>query len=425
MSATLPEFKKLDEKYVDYNYIPLIENPRKYYDSPVFKNRTKIMDLPKIFDINDIKTLKQYFINIINVNFKEGYSNGLIVLNTVKSSKLVYEIVKGFSDELDFDVDLLNSTIMGHKKKELINKISQLDDERYILVSTQSIEAGVDVSFNFVIRDFTTLDSIEQIRGRCNRHNELSGGKYGKIYLIRLRDDNHELYSYIYNNEELITRIKETKKLIIDECNINYSFKDLKEYYDNISKIKNEITTDKESKLESNDNDNIFSWNRMLYSNFDKKEGIHIIEDTNQVTLFLMTNIDITYFENEERSYLKDIQKNLDYNLIDNNKVIAKNILRYYDFDQMKNVTDYTQKKIIKKEFSSIFDKFLINTYINDELREEYQINESYKKYNEKYFFFEVIPEELIGDAENCLYSLKIGLNHDYKYFNNFGSKCC
>ena len=48
------------------------------------------------------------------------------------------------------------------------------NDTRYVLVSTQSVEAGVDVSFHFVIRDFATLDSIEQIRGRCNRSRELN-----------------------------------------------------------------------------------------------------------------------------------------------------------------------------------------------------------------------------------------------------------
>ena len=426
MSATLPEFKKLDEKYQNYNYVPLIENPQKYYDSSIFKDRTKIMGLATELDIDDIESLKEYFYQIINNNFQDDYFKGLIVLNTVKSSKLVYDLVKEFQEELDFEVDLLNSTIMSHKKKELIDKIEDMTNKRYILVSTQSIEAGVDVSFSFVIRDFTTLDSIEQIRGRCNRHNELPESNYGKIYLIKLLDDkNKELFSYIYNKEEIETRITETKKLIIDKANIDYSFNDLKKYYENISKIKYEITTDKEKKLESNDNDNIQSWNRMLYSKLNNDNGIHIIEDKKQVTLFLMIDIDITHFKEEELDYLKNIEKDLDYNLIEYDKVIAENILSYYDFDQMKDVTDYKKKKIIKKEFSSILDKFLINTYVNDELRAEYQTLESYKKYYKDYFFFEVIPNELIGEGDDCLYSVKTGLNHDYKYFKDFGSKCC
>jgi len=425
MSATLPEFTKLDKRYEQYNYLPLIRNPQKYYDSNEFRNRARIMNKPFKVSIDDTDKLKEYLYTIFKENFKDGYNHGLIVLNTVKSSRTIYQLVKKLSDELDFEVDLLNSTIMAHNKKQLIRKINKLDDNQgYILVSTQSIEAGVDISFKFVIRDLAILDSIEQIMGRCNRHNELPNGKHGRVYLINLVDaNNKELHSYIYNKEETETRIKETKQLL--ENDINYNFIDLKEYYENISKTKSEITINKEERLESNDNDNINSWNRMLYSKLNEKNGIHIIEDTNQVTLFLLTNIDISFFEKEEIKYLKDKEKTLDYNLIKDNKVLAENILKYYDFDQMKDVDNHTKRKILKKEFSTILDKFLINTYISDELRNEYSTIPTYEELNKEYYFFEVIPEELIGDDNERLYSTKTGLNHDYKYFNNFNRKCC
>ena len=51
--------------------------------------------------------------------------------------------------------------------------------KKYILISTQSVEAGVDVSFDFVVRDFAIIGSIEQIRGRCNRSREINKRTYG------------------------------------------------------------------------------------------------------------------------------------------------------------------------------------------------------------------------------------------------------
>ncbi|HIH95975.1 MAG TPA: hypothetical protein HA348_00545 [Thermoplasmata archaeon] len=90
-------------------------------------------------------------------------------------------------------------------------------DKKYILVSTQSVEAGVDVSFDFVVRDFATLDSIEQVRGRCNRNRELNEkdeNRKGNAYIINIKRSKKEDYGYIYNKEEKDTKIKETQSTL-------------------------------------------------------------------------------------------------------------------------------------------------------------------------------------------------------------------
>jgi len=55
-----------------------------------------------------------------------------------------------------------------------------------ICVSTQLIEAGVDISFASAIRAVAGLDSIAQTAGRCNRHGEST---LGRVHVINLKGE--------------------------------------------------------------------------------------------------------------------------------------------------------------------------------------------------------------------------------------------
>lgn len=60
-----------------------------------------------------------------------------------------------------------------------------------VVVSTQLIEAGVDISFDRVYRDFAPLDSIVQAAGRCNRSFEQERGQV-TVWWLDAPDDESE-----------------------------------------------------------------------------------------------------------------------------------------------------------------------------------------------------------------------------------------
>ena len=80
------------------------------------------------------------------------------------------------SQELDAEsVFHLSTGMCPAHRKEMLGKIRRrLDNELPVLcISTQLIEAGVDVDFASVIRFLAGLDSIAQAAGRCNRNGKI------------------------------------------------------------------------------------------------------------------------------------------------------------------------------------------------------------------------------------------------------------
>jgi len=69
-------------------------------------------------------------------------------------------------------------------------------DESVVLVSTSVVEAGVDVSFDTVFRDYAPIPNIVQSGGRCNRS---FGGETGDVIVWRLAepDDGNAIPSLI------------------------------------------------------------------------------------------------------------------------------------------------------------------------------------------------------------------------------------
>ncbi len=126
--------------------------------------RVEIIDKtrPQGWNVDDITELacEQYW--------EKG--NCLVVVNTKTWARTLYELC---SKQVGGDnvFHLSTSLCPAHRKKILAEVSKRLNSHQPVLcLSTQLIEAGVDVDFNAVIRFLAGLDSIAQAAGRCNRN---------------------------------------------------------------------------------------------------------------------------------------------------------------------------------------------------------------------------------------------------------------
>lgn len=111
-------------------------------------------------------------------------TNILVVLNTKRAvAELYQELEKITTDSL---YHLSTGMCAKHRQVTLAKIKADLKaKKRLICVSTPLIEAGVDISFQRVIRSLAGMDAIAQAAGRCNRHGE---EEVQTVYIIKLQE---------------------------------------------------------------------------------------------------------------------------------------------------------------------------------------------------------------------------------------------
>ena len=116
--------------------------------------------------------------------------NLLFVVNTKTAAAEIFRNVTQLNDEEEIKAKVVHlSTNMcpAHRRKAIDDIRRMLDNnECVICITTQLIEAGVDISFKCVIRSSAGLDNIAQAAGRCNRNGE---DDRRNVYIIKLKDE--------------------------------------------------------------------------------------------------------------------------------------------------------------------------------------------------------------------------------------------
>ena len=117
--------------------------------------------------------------------------NILIIVNTKKAATELYKRISELNGSLSEPATVLHlsTSMCAAHRHTSIDNIRRLlkENKRVICVTTQLIEAGVDISFRCVIRSLAGLDNAAQAAGRCNRNGE---SDVKQVYLIELKEEN-------------------------------------------------------------------------------------------------------------------------------------------------------------------------------------------------------------------------------------------
>lgn len=118
------------------------------------------------------------------------HSSVLVVVNTKGVAGMLYQALETYVDPEVQRFYLTTNLCYAHRKK-VLGAIQEglAQNQRIICISTQLIEAGVDLSFSCVVRDLAGLPSIIQAAGRCNRHGE---AVLGTVHVVACREENLE-----------------------------------------------------------------------------------------------------------------------------------------------------------------------------------------------------------------------------------------
>ena len=113
--------------------------------------------------------------------------NCLFIVNTKKWAQELYQYCKAQNVPSETLFHLSTNQCAAHRKTIFDAIKARLKNkEPVICISTQLIEAGVDISMACVIRALGGLDSIAQAAGRCNRHGEKKGK--GQVWVLNLQE---------------------------------------------------------------------------------------------------------------------------------------------------------------------------------------------------------------------------------------------
>ena len=411
MSATLPKIDKLisdkgKKEFRDIEcFVNLNQNKEKYFRNPNFADRIKF-DFSMLNDPEFNKNKKKDFLQNLSAKIiieskkyksKNNRVHTIIEFIFKKTASAFIEIANDNNKNNTFfdEIFVLSGTILEPRRREIISKLKseEYQQKNILLITTQVVEAGVDIDMDLGFKDTSLIDSEEQLAGRINRNSRKTNCK---LFLFDY-DDAKTIYGNDYRYKEVKEKLnEEAYHKILQE-------KDFDKLYNLV------MTHIKDFNVQAGYTDNLPSYLKSIrnldFENVNKE--FKLIDNSIQTTsIYVPIDIQINIsnskeqnFNAKELEFLKEKGKYNNEDFISGEKVweVFCEIIENKDPD----FTKQKKQKIIMQGLVSKFS-FSISTYS----KSTQEILKSTMGY-EKYGFYKLENTDKIYDYNTGIKTLE------------------
>lgn len=377
MSATLPKLDKLkviEEQVRGFIYL-LPDAKERYFNNPNFSERIQFR-----FDLLERKALSLEELAAAVIDASKKYAS--YDFGRAKPEGSVYTIVEfiykrsatAFCDIINrhgyFDqVFVLSGTILEHRRKEIIRHLKEPSNRRkkVILITTQVVEAGVDIDMDIGYKDRSLIDSDEQLAGRINRNLNKA---HCVLYLF-----NYDKASAIYGKDK---RFKITNEVIdAAEYQRILKEKDFDALYNLVVDGKNALN---ETELISNFTDYEKYVRKLQFSSVHEK--FKLIEQQN-ITCFIPVDICLNSKDKTDTPILTHAQlRFLEINGIvpdETGSISGEQVFDLY-LEFIQNKEEIMQQQIRVKQLQSVMSMFTISLFSTVNMMEKLAVFSHFEK---------------------------------------------
>lgn len=219
-TATQPKLSELLDRGIQP--VEIVRSPKELYDS---LKRVQVTNLGELNDVDLSRRLKDH-------------QQVLCIVNTRSHAKHLFELLMESGNCYH-----LSARMCPVHRREQLEEIKGLlgNNAECRVISTQLIEAGVDIDFPVVYRSTTGIDSIAQAAGRCNREGLQAKGE---VYVFK----STESYGKATPSQR---RFGEVGDIILSKMDDPLSLAGVEEYFQKLYFFEGEDGLDKKKILYS------------------------------------------------------------------------------------------------------------------------------------------------------------------------------